>query len=881
MPDSDQRVLQAQQRDRSKRLVRRIAAAAAFVLLVVAGAGATFAWRAQHRPAPIVIALIASMSGPHAAEGWEARAASQLYINEVNATGGIDGHMLKLQAYDDQGKPATASMKASWIVDSEAVAVLGHSESPTSMAAGPVYRDGHIAVVTGDATTDGLTRDNRYSFRAASPNSAQAAFLAQYIGAVIMRHTSGFFSAPDVDLVGASGPYAQSFVAGFQQPDTGLKPKTFMLEEGASVEQSARTLADQLAREPEPRIIVLGLDADDTAATLKAIRRRGIRSMIILSSSAATDDFIQQFATEPEEKDEPGFFTDNLFGIAPVILDNTGLFGQGLASGYQSGTGKRAGWYAAGAENAARVLVAAIRRAHIGDTAATKQADRAKVRDALAGFDSPAHSEPGIDDALYFNAAREMPRPMQYGYFNEGHFMSAPLQLVPVKDRDLVDIDREIEAGHMVQIGDRFFWLQRVVSTGIDIGHLDRVDTKEGSFNADFYFWIRYAGGDDLPSHVEFSDFTGNFDAAHPLRSSIEQGMDYRLWRVRGTFKTNFNLHDYPFDTQALVIRVRNRDHPREQIAYAIDTAGLQLDASGRSTKTSDAFGDLQLWRVVSVVPFAASTSIQSTLGEPALFATTNRTEYGGFALAVIVRRNVIAFMVKALLPLFLLMLVVLATLYFPPSLAKERLTVPVTGILTSAVLLISITNQSAARLYGRPGVPVLHIFCALPDGHDHRPAGRSVAQQDLSPARHQGGYVRTHCLRRRYCDNDQLVYLEIRGDDGVTRPNRIALNQSSGYSPVRRAGTGRSAVICCGSLRPLVGPGQPSRHGGNDVGGYCLGMGGRSSLLATIVVLRVRIDATCNAHEHRGYLYHGEVAGTQEPTRDALPVHKSLAEYV
>jgi hypothetical protein len=55
--------------------------------------------------------------------------------------------------------------------------------------------------------------------------------------------------------------------------------------------------------------------------------------MIILSASAATDEFVQQFNDEPEEKDEPGYFTDNLFAIAPVILDNTGLLGQALATG--------------------------------------------------------------------------------------------------------------------------------------------------------------------------------------------------------------------------------------------------------------------------------------------------------------------------------------------------------------------------------------------------------------------------------------------------------------------------------------------------------------------------------------------------------------------
>jgi hypothetical protein len=285
---------------------------------------------------------------------------------------------------------------------------------------------------------------------------------------------------------------------------------------------------------------------------------------------------------------------------------------------------------------------------------------------------------------------------------------------VPVKDRDLVDIDHEIMLGHMVQIGDQFFWLQRVVATGIDLARLDRVDTKEGTFHADFYFWMRYAHGDTLPTEVEFADFSGTFDPAHPLRSSVEEGIDYRVWRVSGTFKGNFNLHAYPFDTQALVIRLRNREHPREQIAYAIDTSGLTLDPSGRSIGNPEAFSDLQLWRVVVVAPFVASSSIQSTLGEPALFGTSNRTEYGGFSLAVVVQRNVVAFMIKALLPLFLLMLVVFATLFFPPSLAKERLTIPVTGILTSAVLLISITNQLPPLGYTVALEYIFYVFFSL-----------------------------------------------------------------------------------------------------------------------------------------------------------------------
>jgi len=68
----------------------------------------------------------------------------------------------------------------------------------------------------------------------------------------------------------------------------------------------------------------------------------------------------------------------------------------------------------------------------------------------------------------------------------------------------------------------------------------------------------------------------------------------------------------------------------------------------------------------------------------------------------------------KSLVPLFLLMLVVLATLFFPTSLTKERTTIPVTGILTSAVLLISISNQLPSLGYTIALEYIFHVFFGL-----------------------------------------------------------------------------------------------------------------------------------------------------------------------
>jgi branched-chain amino acid transport system substrate-binding protein len=226
---------------------------------------------------------------------------------------------------------------------------------------------------------------------------------------------------------------------------------------------------------------------------------------------------------------------------------------------------------------------------------------------------------------------------------------------------------------------------------------------------------MRYGGTDDLPTQVRFPDLIGNFDSGHPVESRMEDRLNYRLYSISGTFKTSFDLHDFPFDRQSLLLRLQNREHSREQVAYVIDTFGLQLDRAGAAADSGgDAFRDLQLWHVLAVRPFVESFSIRSTLGKPALFETSSRSEYGAFATEIVLERNVGAFIIKTLMPLFLLALVVFATLFFPATLVTERTTIPVTAILTSAVLLISISNELPGLGYTVALEYVFYVFFGL-----------------------------------------------------------------------------------------------------------------------------------------------------------------------
>jgi hypothetical protein len=199
------------------------------------------------------------------------------------------------------------------------------------------------------------------------------------------------------------------------------------------------------------------------------------------------------------------------------------------------------------------------------------------------------------------------------------------------------------------------------------------------------------------------------------MEQGEQDGLNYRLYRIVGDFKADFNLHDYPFDTQSLVVRFQNHEQPRQQVAYVTDTFGLQLHRPNRTPLDArSAFADLQLWHVSDLRYFVDSFSISSTQGKPAFFDNDSRNEYGGFDAAIVVKRDVLAFMAKMLAPLFLLVLVVFSTLFFPASLAAERTTIPVTGFLTSAVLLVAISNQLPSLGYTMALEYMFYVFFGL-----------------------------------------------------------------------------------------------------------------------------------------------------------------------
>jgi len=207
----------------------------------------------------------------------------------------------------------------------------------------------------------------------------------------------------------------------------------------------------------------------------------------------------------------------------------------------------------------------------------------------------------------------------------------------------------------------------------------------------------------------------GNFDARRPsAQGNLDDGTVYRLWRVRGDFKNDFDLRHYPYDRQSLKVRLFNARSASDQIIYVKDRRSMPTQAGAGSTVAPEAFRNLTQWDSLSSEQLRDALVTASALGDPRLVGVERSRELSGYRIDIEIRRKLQATLTKTLLPLFIMTLIMLAALYFPHNLVKEKITVAVTGALSGAVMLSSVNSQLGAVGYTMAVEYVFYVFFGL-----------------------------------------------------------------------------------------------------------------------------------------------------------------------
>ncbi|RPH60496.1 MAG: amino acid ABC transporter substrate-binding protein, partial [Chloroflexi bacterium] len=129
----------------------------------------------------IVIAFAGNMDQAGSFGSQSEYAGVKMAVDEINALGGINGKTIALVPYNDDGDIATGQTVARQIVNSRAIAVLGHSTPDVSDAAGYIYDEGKMPAMNVVPGTGQLPRNHYYYYNSAFTAELQAIYLANYL----------------------------------------------------------------------------------------------------------------------------------------------------------------------------------------------------------------------------------------------------------------------------------------------------------------------------------------------------------------------------------------------------------------------------------------------------------------------------------------------------------------------------------------------------------------------------------------------------------------------------------------------------------------------------------------------------------------------------
>jgi branched-chain amino acid transport system substrate-binding protein len=333
----------------------------------------------------IHIGLAGSFSDPI---GLPMKLAAELAVEEINATGGINGHPVELLAKDDYADPDSAVFVANDLYASDVSAVVGHLFSGMTLAAAPVYNGGDhpLVAISPSSSSPEVTTAGTYTFRICPSDLAHGAVLAHWVrdrlhltqGAVLYLN----------DQYGRG--IRQTFVSEFTRLGGDLRSIDPYLGDRPDV----GPYLDRLAQGRKPEFLIIAGNRSEAEEIIRQARARGLR-MPVLGGDGI--EGIQEAGALAEGV----YLSSPYFPAIPTAANRR--FVQAFRKKYpEVGLPNQP---AAGAYDAIYLLRDVITR--VG-------ADREAVRRALAGVGSASPAFEGVTGTVAFDAAGDVPNQNVY-----------------------------------------------------------------------------------------------------------------------------------------------------------------------------------------------------------------------------------------------------------------------------------------------------------------------------------------------------------------------------------------------------------------------------------------------------------------------------------
>lgn len=229
------------------------------------------------------------------------------------------------------------------------------------------------------------------------------------------------------------------------------------------------------------------------------------------------------------------------------------------------------------------------------------------------------------------------------------------------------------------------------VYTGAYAYAFSDLDVQAGTFRFDGYLWFRWRCDLLGDQNFDFVLINGAIDELDETPVIKGEGWCRQSHRVRATIRSNFDLHDYPFDRQRLAIRVEHRWYGPARMRFVPDDGAIP-DGSDAKTAFLSRDLDIQQWQVLGVAHRADIYTYETDFG------SIEKGQWDGqssrYTFEVTIARPFFPYLLKVVLPLLIVVGMAFLAFAIRPARFDSKVSLLVTALLSTVAL--HLTQASA-----------------------------------------------------------------------------------------------------------------------------------------------------------------------------------------
>jgi branched-chain amino acid transport system substrate-binding protein len=437
-------------------------------------------------------------------------------------------------------------------------------------------------------------------------------------------------------------------------------------------------------------VIVLA-HADQALAIVRLLADAKVAVPVLGPDDLSGQSFVNGVNATPDDKLPKQIVVANpfFFELAPI---KASMFVQDYQHRYR---GQEPSQSAAYAYDAAYLIVRGLMNGLKQGKTETSDL-RESIKDYLLSVHSMGKAIDGVSGRLYFDEYGAMRRPVLFSRLEKGKFLPEFTQLLPVRHIRGDQPEKEEAAGKNEQRSGPIFVngvrmkKVAVVYAGIDVEQIRDINLEAQQFEMQGYLWLKWQ--DSIPWNEKHKFFWNQIlsgeEGVVSLGKHLKTPTKYASFELRSLFKADYDLRQFPFDTQTLTLDLSAAKLGVDETLFVVDKTHLR-------TKEDLIASDKTLppgYKLLGVDHFSGTKPFASSLGKVSL--GHHGPDYSVYRVALTVKRHPSPYFLKVFLPLFIMLGVSLAVFLIPVQKTfSVRMSLASTALLSAVVLHLSRTQ--------------------------------------------------------------------------------------------------------------------------------------------------------------------------------------------